>query len=86
MEIPDPEAASTSEPAQATTNRDPLSWLDDGLPDLRTSPTDYFELTQNFDITQYLHILASGVGKSTEAGNKKIDETEDTGSDSKAAA
>ncbi|KAJ7202912.1 hypothetical protein GGX14DRAFT_544445 [Mycena pura] len=58
--------ASTSELAQATTNCDPLSWLE--------------------SLMMYLHILASGVGKLTEAGNKKIDETEGTGSDSKAAA
>ncbi|KAJ7214552.1 hypothetical protein GGX14DRAFT_392574 [Mycena pura] len=47
---------------------------------------NFWKILETLLVATYLHILASGVGKSTEAGNKKIDETEGTGSDNKAAA
>ncbi|KAK6997246.1 hypothetical protein R3P38DRAFT_2772373 [Favolaschia claudopus] len=39
--------------------KDPLAWLN--LPDLRTASTGRFDLADDFDIKQYLHILASSV-------------------------
>ncbi|CAK5269492.1 unnamed protein product [Mycena citricolor] len=61
---------------------DPLSWLDDGLPDLRTSAVDYFELQVDFDITHYIHILSDSAPSNslTLTGTDKeeaVDEDED---------
>ncbi|KAK6993251.1 hypothetical protein R3P38DRAFT_3371712 [Favolaschia claudopus] len=44
--------------------KDPLAWLNAGLPDLRTAGKTQFDLAAErpeFDLEQYLHILASSV-------------------------
>ncbi|KAJ7450603.1 hypothetical protein FB451DRAFT_1052135, partial [Mycena latifolia] len=41
--------------------KDGLSWLNDGLPDLRSSPTQHFDLAAEFDIARYLHVLADSI-------------------------
>ncbi|KAK6971582.1 hypothetical protein R3P38DRAFT_2775844 [Favolaschia claudopus] len=58
--------------------KDPLAWLNDGLPDLRIASTGRFDLADDFDIKQYLHILASSVEGSVSSfqvadGEKRID-------------
>ncbi|KAF8126241.1 hypothetical protein K438DRAFT_1647533 [Mycena galopus ATCC 62051] len=50
---------------------DGLDWLNEGRPDLRTSAKDKFDLAAEFDIKQYLHILADsieGMAETSEAG------------------
>ncbi|KAJ7877234.1 hypothetical protein B0H14DRAFT_2342429, partial [Mycena olivaceomarginata] len=41
--------------------KDGLDWLNDGLPDLRTSSSSHFDLASEFDIEKYLHILADSI-------------------------
>jgi hypothetical protein len=43
-----------------------LDWLNDGLPDLRSTTTQHFNLEAEFDIQQYLHILADSIEGTTE--------------------
>ncbi|KAJ7893778.1 hypothetical protein B0H13DRAFT_1470584, partial [Mycena leptocephala] len=40
---------------------DGLDWLNDGLPDLRSTTTQHFNLEAEFNIQQYLHILADSI-------------------------
>ncbi|KAJ7746234.1 hypothetical protein B0H14DRAFT_3605957 [Mycena olivaceomarginata] len=66
---------------------DGLGWLDDGLPDLRSTSNRQFDLAAEFDIKQYLHILANsveGVSEVSDAG--KSDRMEDGRRSLKAAA
>ncbi|KAJ7237403.1 hypothetical protein C8J57DRAFT_1568538 [Mycena rebaudengoi] len=57
-EVPDSE---TSQLTHHDPVEDGLSWLNDGLPDLRTSNVDRFDLAAEFDIDKYLHILADSI-------------------------
>lgn len=57
-EITDPEN-TTLEPVDLA--HDGLDWLNDSLPDLRSASNRQFDLAAQFDIKQYLHILADSV-------------------------
>ncbi|KAJ7873579.1 hypothetical protein B0H13DRAFT_1614244, partial [Mycena leptocephala] len=48
---------------------DGLSWLDDGLPDLRNTSNRQFDLAAELDIRQYLDILADSVGVASEVSD-----------------
>jgi hypothetical protein len=48
---------------------DGLSWLDDGLPDLRNTSNRQFGLAAEFDIRQYLGILADSVEGASEVSD-----------------
>jgi hypothetical protein len=54
---------------------DGLSWLDDGLPDFRNTSNRQFDLAAEFDIRQYLDILADSV-----EGASEVSETGKLGS------
>ncbi|KAJ7930995.1 hypothetical protein B0H13DRAFT_1492888, partial [Mycena leptocephala] len=45
------------------------SWLDDGLPDLRNASNRQFDLAAEFDIRQYLDILADSVEDASEVSD-----------------
>ncbi|KAJ7933219.1 hypothetical protein B0H13DRAFT_2262883 [Mycena leptocephala] len=49
--------------------RDGLSWLDGGLPDLRSTSNRQFDLAAEFDIRQYLDILADSVEGASEVSD-----------------
>ncbi|KAF7365997.1 hypothetical protein MVEN_00475600 [Mycena venus] len=55
---------------------DGLDWLNDGLPDLRTTAKDEFDLATEFDIKQYLHILADSIEGMAEASDTGTSERE----------
>ena len=48
---------------------DPLTWLDDGLPDLSEFEHHYFNLAAQFDISHDIDILADSVSDGTTAAS-----------------
>ncbi|KAJ7513225.1 ribonuclease H-like domain-containing protein [Mycena galericulata] len=79
---------SATSPLQHPDPVDGLSWLDDGLPDLRTSSNTQFDLAAEFDIKKYLHILADSILMPEEADGetRKEPARQPTGLGAKAAA
>jgi hypothetical protein len=53
--------------------KDPLDWLDNGLPDLSGFENRFFDLTTQFEIARYVDVLADSV-----ADKQKTTEIEDT--------
>ncbi|KAJ6517019.1 hypothetical protein DFH09DRAFT_1431101 [Mycena vulgaris] len=47
--------------------QDGLNWLNEGLPDLRSTSSKHFDLAAEFDIQWYLHILANNIEGPAEA-------------------
>ncbi|KAJ6475879.1 hypothetical protein DFH09DRAFT_952559, partial [Mycena vulgaris] len=47
--------------------QDGLNWLNEGLPDLRSTSSKHFDLAAEFDIQRYLHILANNIEGPAEA-------------------
>ncbi|KAJ7806364.1 hypothetical protein B0H13DRAFT_1612896, partial [Mycena leptocephala] len=56
--------------------RDGLSWLDGGLPDLRSTSNRQFDLAAEFDIRQYLDILADSVEGASEVSDVSTSDRE----------
>ncbi|KAJ7079037.1 hypothetical protein C8R43DRAFT_1092890 [Mycena crocata] len=69
---------------------DGLDWLNDPLPDLRSSTSSGFDLAAEFDIKQYLHILADSIATPNLDGTPNVGNLEEPkgsdGTSSKAAA
>ncbi|KAJ6523656.1 hypothetical protein DFH09DRAFT_1250899 [Mycena vulgaris] len=53
--------APALKPHEPVREQDGLSWLNDGLPDLRTASSNHFDLAAEFDIERYLHILVDNI-------------------------
>ena len=46
---------------------DPMTWLDNGLPDFSGSQHAYFDLQTQFDISRYIGVLADSVSDGSKA-------------------
>ena len=56
--------------------KDPLKWLDDGLPDLSGYNNQEFDLAMQFDIRRYVDILADSVSDSRKtSGGREPEQT-----------